>query len=382
MRVALIGASGFLGGETWRALSADPAFEVTPFARSTGSSWELLRQGIVPQRLDLMDAEATNGALRGFDAVANCSRTSGPDMAPTIRNLLAAAKAAGVRRFVHISSVAVYGDPPPPEAVHEGAPTNPTTNYGRFKLGQDRLVEEAASAGLPSVILCPPNITGPGSAVVTEVLDALRAGALPLVDAGDTPVSTVDVGNLAHAIVQALKSDVADGRRLFVTDPGRVTWGDMVAELARLAPGFPPPAAIDRATLARMRDALAEPTPSLGKAAARLASGELRQVLARDPWWAGRLGDLKKLVLGLPPAIATPLKSALSSPASVPRRSPWAHINTRVAAQQLRGVAHSSAAAEAVIGYRPPYSFAQSMAAFRRWRAASHPPEFEQGLAA
>jgi nucleoside-diphosphate-sugar epimerase len=382
MRVALIGASGFLGGETWRALRAEPAFQVTPFVRSTGSSWELLRQGIAPERLDLLDSEATLAALKGYDAVANCSRTSGPEMAPTIRNLLAAAKAAGVRRFVHISSVAVYGDPPPPESVSENAPANPTTNYGRFKLEQDRLVEEAALSGLPAVILCPPNISGPGSGTIVEVLEALRARALPLVDDGRMPISTVDVGNLAHAIVQALKSDVADGRRLFVTDPGLVTWADMVAELAKLPPGFPAPAAIDRATLAKMRDALAEPTPSIGKAAARLASGELRQVLARDPWWADRFGDLKKLVLGLPPVLATPIKSALSSPASVPHRSPWAHINTRLAAQQLRGVAHSSAAAEAAIGYRPPYSFAQSMAAFRRWRAANHPPAFEEGRVA
>ncbi|MFN3287554.1 MAG: NAD-dependent epimerase/dehydratase family protein [Sphingomonadaceae bacterium] len=380
MRVALIGASGFLGSEAWRTLSADPDLEVVPFARSTGNSWELLRQGITPRRLDLMDPTATVEALKGFDAIANCSRTSGPDMAPTMRNLLAAAKANGVRRLVHISSVAIYGDPPAPEAATEAALPAPNSNYGRFKLGQDRLVEEAAREGLGAVILCPPNITGPGSGFLCDALDALRVGQLPLVEEGRLPLSTVDVGNLAHAIACALKSDAGGGRRFFITDPGPVTWADLVAELAQLPPPFPAPGAIDRATLAAMRDALADPEPSLGKAVGRLISGDVRKALIAEPWWAARLGAAKKLVGGLPPIIAEPLKAAISKPASVPRRHRWAGINARLVSQQLRGVAHSSAAAEAELGYRPPWSFARSMAAFRRWHGTLRPPAFEEGL--
>ena len=379
MRVALIGASGFLGGETWRTLSADPAFDVVPFVRSTGNSWDLLRRGITPARLDLLDRAATAQAMQGFDAIAHCARTGGSEMVPTLRNLLEAAKTNGVRRFVHISSVAIYGDPPAPAAVREAAPPAPTSDYGRFKLAQDRLVEQAAAAGLGAVILCPPNITGPGSGFLCDAVDALRAGLLPLVDAGQAPLSTVDVGNLAHAIGCALKSDVGGGRRFFVTDPGEVRWADLVAELAKLPPPFPAPGAIDRTTLARMRDALADPEPSMAKAAARLISGDVRRALVAEPWWAARLAEAKQLVEALPPIIAEPIKAAVSAPASVPQRNRWSAINVRLVSQQLRGVAHSSAAARAELGYQPPYDFAQSMAAFRRWHAAMRPLAFEEG---
>jgi nucleoside-diphosphate-sugar epimerase len=382
MRVALIGATGFLGSEAWRTLSADPELSVVPFARSTGNSWELLRQGITPARLDLMDAAATTEALKGFDAVANCSRTGGAEMVPTMRNLLAAVEANGIRRLVHISSVAIYGDPPAPEAATEAAPPAPSSGYGRLKLAQDRLVEAAGARGLGAVILCPPNITGPGSGFLCDALDALRAGQLPLVDHGRLPLSTVDVANLAHAIACALRSDVGGGRRFFITDPGTVRWADLVDELAPLPPPFPAPGAIDAALLARMRDALADPEPSLARAAGRLLSGEVRRALAAEPWWAARLAEARKLVGGLPPVVAEPLRAAISKPASVPRRHRWQDINVRLVAQQLRGVAHSSAAAQAELGYRPPWSFAQSMAAFRRWHAAMHPPGFAQGLPA
>ena len=382
MRVAVLGASGFVGSEVYRTLASSGDFEVTPFARSTGNSWDLLRMGVVPKRLNLIDAEATAAALRGYDGVVNCARPGREESAPALRSALGAAKAAGACRFVHISSVAIYGEVPSPAAVREDAPPTPTGIYGRLKLEQDELVAAAAKAGLSAITLCPPNITGPGSGWVSEVLGELRRGAFPLVDEGMTPVSTVDVGNLAYACARALLEGPGDGRRLFITDAGPITWADLIVALRAIPPGFPEPGAIDRATLATMRDGAAEKIPSFGRAMGRLASSDLRKVLAAEPWWMNLLGGAKKLVLSLPPQVQEPLKARLSSPASVPRRGRWQDIKIGAVAQQLRGVAHSNAAAETAIGYRPPYTFAQSMAAFARWEADMHPPEFALGLAA
>jgi nucleoside-diphosphate-sugar epimerase len=94
-----------------------------------------------------------------------------------LRNILAACRSAGVRRFVHLSSVLVY-DPPPPESTDEDAPAIPqpgAESYGFMKLEQDKMVQGAAKSRLPAVILCPPNISGPFSGCMADFRDWYRA---------------------------------------------------------------------------------------------------------------------------------------------------------------------------------------------------------------
>src|SRR5206468_12936124 len=55
-------------------------------------------------------------------------------------NVLRAAVMHRVSRFVHISSVAVYGSQPPPHSVSEAAATRPDLPYGHTKLEQERRV--------------------------------------------------------------------------------------------------------------------------------------------------------------------------------------------------------------------------------------------------
>ena len=111
--------------------------------------------------LDLFDPKQVRSELADVTHVVNCSRGGNDVMLKGLKNLLAACREQGVRRFVHLSSVAVYGNPPPPDSVHETAPTKPEPeSYGWVKLQQGDMVKEAAQAGLSSIVLCPPNISG------------------------------------------------------------------------------------------------------------------------------------------------------------------------------------------------------------------------------
>ena len=69
-----------------------------------------------------------------------------------------------------------------------------------------------------SAILCPPNISGPYSRFVLDILKDMRQGTLALVDEGKMILNVVDVNNLCHAIELALISEKIDGRRMFITD--------------------------------------------------------------------------------------------------------------------------------------------------------------------
>ena len=75
-------------------------------------------------------------------------------------NLLTAAKRAGVRRWIQLSSVGVYGPPTSP-IVTEGTTPEPANEYERTKLASDRLVQEACyRSDMDYVILRPSNIIG------------------------------------------------------------------------------------------------------------------------------------------------------------------------------------------------------------------------------
>ena len=75
-------------------------------------------------------------------------------------NLLTAAKGAGVRRWIQLSSVGVYG-PPTSLIVKEGTTPRPANEYERTKLASDRLVEEACRrSNMEHVILRPSNVIG------------------------------------------------------------------------------------------------------------------------------------------------------------------------------------------------------------------------------
>ena len=161
-RVAVVGASGLVGATLVESLLRRGRTEVRPLIHSSGNAWRLARRGIELRPVSLLDPKGLADALRDCTHIVNCSRGGDDVMLQGLKNLLEIAKAMGTARFVHLSSVAVYGDPPPPESVREDAPARPKKEtYGAIKLAQDEMVRKAAGAGLPAVVLCPPNISGP-----------------------------------------------------------------------------------------------------------------------------------------------------------------------------------------------------------------------------
>jgi nucleoside-diphosphate-sugar epimerase len=368
-RIAIVGASGQVGATMVETLLERPGVEVRPFIHTSGSAWRLTRRPIKLETLDILDKDATTAALRGCTHVVNCSRGGGDVMSTGLRNLLAAARKAGVRRFVHISSVAVYGDPPHPDSTIESAPTAPQRgSYGWTKLQQDNLVRAAARQGLSSVSLCPPNITGPYSQFLVQLANGLTTGAFALLDEKDCAINLVDVRNLVHAIELALDKGPSDGSRLFITDDEQTTWADVIDRLLRTldrtADGFP---TIGREELARMRTSAAAARPSITRSLRHLVSSDVREALRADPLLARLEDAAKSLVATSGAGLETRLRHMVEGPVRVEPVGIRDHLNVDLCAQQLRGVRHACAAARQDLGYQPTCTFDQSMRAFSRW---------------
>ncbi len=368
-RIAVIGASGFVGSTLVELLEGNSEIELVPFIHRAGSAARLARGNIAWETLDILDGRAVERALASFDAVVNCSRGGADVMLKGLDNLLHAVRRQQSCRFIHLSSVAIYGDPPHPDSIHESAPARPAPGtYGALKLQQDDMVQKAAAGGLQAVILCPPNITGPYSSYLTDLVDSIEFNRFRLLDDGKWSVSTVDVRNLSEAIFCAVQADKWSGERYFVSEDEPFTWMELCSELAPLCrSGIPVPSI----SSARFKDEYgignAPATARSRSALKHLMSDEVRAALRQNP----KLAAIEKKMRHGAELLGKPLESrlqrAVSGPIVVQKASLRDPLNVPLVAQQLRNVKHSSARARAELGFQPRYSIHQSFADFRSW---------------
>jgi predicted dehydrogenase/nucleoside-diphosphate-sugar epimerase len=373
MKVAVFGASGFVGSTLVERFQRK-GIDVSPAIHSSGNAWRLARHGIPLRSVDVLSRADVAECLRGCTHVVNCTRGSDEVMIGGLKNLLAEAAKQQVRRFVHLSSIAVYGQRPPPEAKFEECVARPTPgSYGAIKLRQDQLVARAHANGLSCAILCPPDITGPYSAFLSGVLADMKSGSLALVDDGITPINLVDVENLCHAIELALCIESADGRRMFITDGEEIAWQDLTDELMALAELAAPLPSLPRAEVG-------DPIPariSVRQAIGHLVSSEVRSALRADPFFAKIEIAVRDLVKSLPGRFGDELSARLGGPIQVANVHTGPRFGSRYVSQQLRGVTHSCKRAARVLGYKPVVGFRESMNMFRRWYMSTRGIESE-----
>jgi nucleoside-diphosphate-sugar epimerase len=91
-----------------------------------------------------------------------------------VKDLVVASAEAGVKRFIHTSSVGIYGDVKNPPAT-ENSPVNPVIPYDRTKLAGERVALQTANAiGLDLVVLRPAWVYGPGCPRTEKILRTLE----------------------------------------------------------------------------------------------------------------------------------------------------------------------------------------------------------------
>lgn len=371
-RLAIIGASGFVGSALTEYALDHTDHSVSPFCHSTGGATRLAHRRLDARRLDLLDRSAVEAAIHDFDYVVNCSRGGRQLMLDGLENLLRASRKASVKKFIHLSSVAVYGDPPHPSSTTEDAPTEPAPDsYGAMKLLQDQKVQRAVAAGLNTVILCPPNIVGPYSDYLTDIISSIESGRFRLIDQGRRPINVVDVNNLSACILSALHSNIGDGRRLFVCEPADITWRQLCMELQPVVRGkheipslsadefAPNPATADSASPQRKRR---------GRSAFKhLVSDEVRDALRLHPTWAALEAKAKGGIRLMGNGVEDRLRNTVTGPIKVAVMRPEEALDRVLIAQQLRGVKHDPARCHRELGFHPPLSFGESMGSFRDW---------------
>jgi len=134
-------------------------------------------------------------------------------------NLLRAAEEAGVRAFVFTSSVKAMGEGGD-TCLDEGAPAAPRGPYGLSKLEAERLVLEAGPrSGMHVCVLRLPLVYGPGlKGNLGAMLDAVARGSFPPPPRAVNRRSLASVRDAVSALLLAARSPAASGRTYLVTD--------------------------------------------------------------------------------------------------------------------------------------------------------------------
>lgn len=208
--VLVTGAGGFVGGYVLNALRGR-AGRVLGLIRQEAQAEKIRESNAEPVFGDVTDLESLHVAMGGVDAVvhtAAINRNRGQTTMEQVNyrgtvNVLAAAKAAGVRRFVHVIAIGADSRRPGPLSRTQGL-----------------AAEAVLGSGLPATVMEAGVIFGEGDAFTTMLTGVARISPIVIIP-GDgqarfEPIAALDVG---YAAVNALDLPETENQRYQIVGP-------------------------------------------------------------------------------------------------------------------------------------------------------------------
>jgi nucleoside-diphosphate-sugar epimerase len=215
---------------------------VRALARSDAAAARLRERGAVPVRGDLGDAASLQGGTVGcdvcFHAAAKVEDWGDPAEFERVNvggtaNVIAAARAAGVRRLVHVGTEAALTAGQPLVRVDEAAPLRPDSPflYSSSKAKAEQLVRDANGDGLETVVVRPRFVWGRGdTTLLPAIADLVRSGRFRWVGGGRHLTDTTHVDNTVEGLWLGGTRAPAGGV-YFVTDGEPVVFRDFLERM-------------------------------------------------------------------------------------------------------------------------------------------------------
>ena len=235
------GGSGFVGTALIRRLAAD-GWTVRALARSPEAEAKVRKAGAEAVRGDLLDAGALERGARGAEVAFHAAARLG-DFGPWkefrrvnvdgTKAVIAACRAVGVERLVHVGTEAALMHGQPLVAVDEHSPLafGSRAPYSATKAAAEAAVIEANGAGLQTVVVRPRFVWGAGDTTLLPILvDMARSGRLRWIGGGRQLTSTTHVENTVEGLVLAAERGTP-GNAYFVTDGSPVVFREFVSTL-------------------------------------------------------------------------------------------------------------------------------------------------------
>jgi uncharacterized protein YbjT (DUF2867 family) len=233
VKVLVTGGTGFVGTSVCNRL-LQRGHAVGVLARDSRKTRNRYNHPVETVPGDVLDSASLAAAAAGRDAVVHLvgiinekgEQTFDRMHREATGNVVGAAKAAGVKRYVHMSAMGSSEDSP--------------SRYGQTKAAGEKSVR---ASGLDWTIFRPSIVFGPGDGFVSLLAPIVRLnpGFIPVIGPGTTKFQPVAISDVARVFADALEKPEAVGRSFEVGGPQVFTLDDIYREIAAAVgkPGKP-----------------------------------------------------------------------------------------------------------------------------------------------
>ena len=242
MRSLVTGASGFIGSHIAEYLKKQGE-DVVALVRKTSNVEFLNSIGVELRYGELIDPDSLKKAMEGVDVVYHSAavvdewvtrEAARKANVEGTKNILEAAKAAGVKRFIFVSSLAVLG-----MRDHHGTPADAPyykagDPYIDTKIDSEQLaLDYYKTYGLPVTIVRPGFVFGPrDDKLIPRIVDKLESKKFMFVGDGKNRINAVYVENLTDAIIAAAKAENTIGQKYNVTNGSEMNIENFIYNIA------------------------------------------------------------------------------------------------------------------------------------------------------
>ena len=224
MKVLVTGGTGFVGTHLVNRL-LQRGHDVAVLARSPEKARNRYNRSVEAVSGDVLDPASLSAAMAGRDAVIHLvgiihereEQTFDRMHRQAAENVLAAAKAAGVRRLIHMSAMGSFEESP--------------SEYGRTKAAGEKAVRVSE---LDWTVFRPSIIFGPGDGFVSLLapIVKLNPGFIPVIGPGTTRFQPVSIFDVTRVFADALEKPETTRKAYEVGGPDILTLNDIYREIA------------------------------------------------------------------------------------------------------------------------------------------------------
>ena len=250
-RIAIVGGGGFFGARFVEMAQAREDVKTIPVLRSFRSLARISKLNVPVRRANTQDIASLTEAFTGCDAVLNATTGDWLGAQPDAERFLTAARQAGVKLFLHMSSAAVFGSVENPAVNDDSKPEGADWFLYAAEKGraEDYLRAQMGKCGTRIIVLRPCLIWGPRSGWVTRPANELLTDKAWLANNGEGICNLCHTDNLARYVFQVVMSANEYSGFYNVADSETTTWRQYYVALAaglglplnrvRLAPSQP-----------------------------------------------------------------------------------------------------------------------------------------------
>jgi nucleoside-diphosphate-sugar epimerase len=223
MRIAITGANSFIGKHLLTHLASLENVTINALAREHPSKGN--KENIINYCGDLLERSTLNNFIENCDVIINLAylwKTSAEENIRAIDNLAAICAQYNVKRFIHCSTISVYGDVKS-DIIDENTSCNPKTNYAKIKWAIENHLLSNYAQTFEIAILRPSRVFGPGGKNLLKLAHDLKNGSrfnnyIKSCLSSKRAMNLVSVNNVVAALVHLVNKNAFENKIYLITD--------------------------------------------------------------------------------------------------------------------------------------------------------------------